>query len=232
MSPTKTANRPPTLEEAEAALADARLGFDAARDAVVAGNPKATAASVAEARDAVEFAELRLELAQQTAGHQADQARQTRITELVDSLSSGAIAEQGQHVVALESKASAALSELYVAAVDYHEATSAAMNDLRQLGELPDHVELSGIAGFTGLRISGTPVTGASPGWIGSILRGAIYRCLHPHHARFVDDQSRQLYDQACKSLSGGIHDEKTTVGEDLAHSLARLQSDETPAPA
>lgn len=224
MSPTKT-DPLPSVDQARTELDKARAKYQKLRDAVVAGDSKVTAKHVADAQDAVEFAELRLELATNADATRDEQIRQARIAELVESLTTGDAAKKGQTLVDLEAKAVAAIEALFLASQDYRDTARNVSQQLGRIGDLPDHVHVKhtnyapGDVTIDGVRIQATTNFGD---WPGNVIRGAIYRALRPHYPS-LGDKAKPLVDSAAHALAGGIHDDKVTPTELLAHQLDSL---------
>lgn len=214
---TKT-DKLPTVEQATGELDKAKAELEAARNAVISGDTTVSPSDIAQARDAVEYAELRVELAADADTHRAEKARTERIAELVASLTTGDVAAKGRNVVDLEAKAVAALGALYRAAVDYHGATTAAKHELARLGP-PEDVAVSGGGS---ILLHGQRIPANTAAWPGNVLRGAVHTALSPHLPQLTAT-ARDLYNNAGNALAGGIHDEKRTPAQMLAEALDRL---------
>lgn len=216
--PTKTTDKLPTVDEAQADLEAALDKLQATRSAVVANTGKVGPGDIAAAREAVEFAELRLELATDAERHQHDQAHQERIAQIVADLATGETAAKGRQVVELEAQVVAALEALYLAARDFHGATTARLLELDALGPLPDGVRV----GRLELEVGPARFPARQGKWVTNVVRSCLFRSLKPHIAELGD--SVELYDYGAKVLHGGIHEEKRTPAEVLAEQYERLE--------
>lgn len=221
----KTADRIPNLQQGESDLDAAQSKLDQLRADVIAGSTKIGASHIADARAAVDFAELRVQLARDTVAHQTEQARLARINSMVENLTSGDIAAKGRRVIDLEAKAVAAIEALYLAADDYYTDVLAVRNELTHLAPLPEHVTLATHASAP-VVVNGVIVM-ASYGWNlnlpGNLLRGAVYTALRPH-LRTLTGDARALANETEKVLAGNVGGPQHTPAELLADNLDRLQ--------
>lgn len=221
MPATKT-EKLPTVEQATAELLEAERHLEATRAAVVAGDSKVNAKTVADAQDAVEFATLRLELAQNADEHRTEQARVQRIAEIRERLLTGDIVEKGRKVVELEAKAQRALSALLDGAEDYHRATTATRQELLRLGDMPDDMDVSRSYGLT---VAGANLPAGQASWVANVVRGVIYSVINPRIGA-VNGPTLDLLKGTSVALHGGISDEKRTEAQMLAAALERLGSE------
>lgn len=220
MTATKTAKL--TVEQAVSDLMAAREKYDRAVRAVIADDPKVTPKDVAEAKDAIEFAELRLELAHESAAHAAEERRLARIRELTDLLTTGPAVLKAKVLVALEAKAVTALDTLFAGAEDYHSTVRNAAVELARLGDLPPNVEIDS---SQAVRVDGVLIHGTEnyASWPGNVLLGAIHRAVTPHYASLYE-RARDVANTAERVLAGGIDRPKVTATEQLAAQLDRLE--------
>lgn len=213
-------NNLPTLDQATADLEAARTKLIETRAAVVAGDSKVGPGDIADARADVEFAELRVELAADAASHRVDQARVTRIEELVDSITVGDLAEKGREVVDLEAKAVAAIEALYLAAADYRSEMTATRVELQRLGPLPGHVDANDP---NSMVVSGTRLHGCTVSFVDGVLRGALHRALSPHLPELRHNE-HELLQSATRGLLGVLGDKLTRTAQ-LAEALDKLDA-------
>lgn len=218
--PAKTTRKLPTVEEATADLQIAQEKLLATRAAVVAGTGKVSPSDITEARGAVEFAELRVELAKDADAHRAEADRLERIAEIRQSLlAGGEVHAKGCLVVELEGKARDAIAVLHDAAEDFYRSTTAARSQLDRLGPLPDGLEV----GRIGVRVDGSRLPANQVTWTTNVIRGVIYGVLQPRIAELRGPMKDLLTEASAGSLHGGLKEEKRTESQVLADALDRL---------
>lgn len=141
----------PTVQEAVDDLEAAKGHLAEVRAAVVSSATKVGPGDITAAREALEFAELRVELAVDADHLRSDRARLGRIEEIASDLIAGAVHEKGRKVVDLESSWAALL---------------------------PEHVVLPPISG---VEVEGVHVPSNQSGGTGGVVRGAVYLALNRH---------------------------------------------------
>lgn len=222
MTATKT-KAVPTPAEARQQLHDARQAVDDLRGRVANGDTKVTPAQITKAHEQVEHLELAVDFADQVADSRGERDRVEAINSTVARVTSGDINANARALVDAETKAAEALDALLTAARDYADAIDGAHRQLQNLGDLPDHVEVSQHRTHLGIfRIHGaTLLVGREA--VGGALSGALYRALGPRHGE-LDKKSKDIYDIAATQTFGRPTDShKPSAGQYLAKALARL---------
>lgn len=206
---TKT-TQVPTVDQAADDLDRATATLANVRRKVVEGATTVGPADITKAKADLEYAELRLQLAQEAARHRAEQDALARATELTDTLQTGSLAERARRVLDLEAAARQALAALWEATRTFADDATAIAVELVRIDPTPDHIDATGGSQGVRLAIDGTPHPAIGNGnWAGDIVRGAIHTAL-PQTAHDLAD----IHRTTSRALIGGPSERRTRADQ------------------
>jgi hypothetical protein len=155
MGRTKTA--PPPVDHDE--LTEARGAHQALLDRIDADG-QVTPLELAEAEAAIRLAETRTDLLDRRAAAEAEERRVARIRAIYADLTDGELVTKAGAAVAAYDKLMAAAAELHAALASLDAQISTARRELRQLGEMPEGVDIvvtSDRLAVNGVQLSTSP---------------------------------------------------------------------------